>query len=202
MNKDYDKLLSVKTKNIGMQAIEQHENYSPYEATPYPLLYTLFNSYQLTETDVFVDFGCGTGRILFFVQHIYNSFVVGIEMNEQLYKKTKQNKQRYLQNQNSTTDKIAVIHAHAEKYTIQEEENKFYFFNPFSSDVFAQVIENIGHSYEKKRRTIDLIFYYPRMEYINFLKQHTPFTLFKEIKIPGLYNINNNERFLVYRLDK
>lgn len=202
MNKDYDQLLSIKTKDIGMQAMEQHANYSPYEATPYPLLYTLFNSYPLTDTDVFVDFGCGTGRIIFLVHHLFDVFVVGIEMNEQLYKKTIQNKQIYLQNHSGKTDEIAVIHSRAEEYKIQEAENKFYFFNPFSVGIFSKVIENIVQSYERNRRTIDLILYYPMEEYTEFLKQQTPFVLFKEIKIPGLYNRNSRERFLIYRLEK
>src|SRR5690625_4771002 len=184
MNKDYDQLLSIKTKNISVQMENQSRSYSPYEATPYPLLYTLFSSYKLNEDDVFVDFGCGTGRILFLVHHLFTSSVVGIEMNEQLYKKTVQNKLRYLQNVSGIIDKIAVINSRAEKYPIRKKENIFYFFNPFSIEVFSLVIDNIVQSFEKNQRTIDLILYYPMEQYIQFLTHQTSFTLFQEIKIP------------------
>lgn len=202
MKRDYDQLLSVQTTNIGRQTMEDSENYSPYEATPYPILSALFNSYQLTERDVFVDFGCGKGRILFYAHHLFKATVVGIEIDQQLYNKTMQNKEGYLKNDRLAEEKIEVVHCPAEAYLIQEEENKFYFFNPFTIEVFEKVIANILHSYEKKKRTVDLIFYYPWEQYIQYLKECTSFTLVKKIKVPGLYNINNNERFLIYRLHK
>lgn len=202
MNKDYDQLLSVQTKNISTQVESQSGHDSPHEATPYPLLYTLFRAYQLTESDVFVDFGCGTGRVLFLVHHLFESSVVGIEKDEQLYKQSMQNKQRYLQNSLGKIDKITITNSRAETYHIQAAENKFYFFNPFSKDVFEKVIENIVQSYERNCRTIDLVFYYPWDTYVDFLTSKTPFTLFKEVKIPGLYERNTRERFLIYRLEK
>lgn len=200
MNKNCDQLLSIQTKNIRLQTSELSEHYSPYEATPYPILQALFQSYQLTDRDVFVDFGCGKGRIIFLVHYLFTSSVVGIEMNEQLYETSLQNKRNYLKNNRSERAKISIIREFAETYRIQNEENIFYFFNPFSIDVFAKVIENILHSYERKRRTIDLIFYYPRDEYINYLKEQTPFKIVKEVEVPGLYEINKEERFLIYRL--
>ena len=45
----------------------------------------------------------------------------------------------------------------AEQYEIQKTENIFYFFNPFSADIFKKVVKNIMKSYEEHNRTMHLI---------------------------------------------
>lgn len=200
MHKDYDKLLAVNTKNLGM-TLEQSTTYNPYEATPYSILHALFDAYKLEKTDVFVDFGCGKGRLLFYVHNLFGSYVKGIEMDEQLYEKTVQNKQKYLRKIKSDNNFINVERCLAEEYDVKEDENKFYFFNPFSGEVFQKVIENIIKSIEKYPRIVDIILYYPLDDYINYLEEETSFQCVQEVQIPGLYNINQSERFLIYQLE-
>jgi hypothetical protein len=55
-------------------------------------------------------------------------------------------------------------------------------------------------SVEKFKREVDVILYYPSEDYIYYLENHTSFELIKEIPLPGLYENNANERFLIYRL--
>jgi len=54
-------------------------------------------------------------------------------------------------------------------------------------------------SVEKHPREIDIILYYPISDYIDYLEIMTPFELHREIQVPHLYKINNDERFLIYR---
>lgn len=201
MYKDYDQLLDVKTTNRRVST-NQPLYYNHYEATPYPILYALFQKYEIKETDGFVDFGSGKGRVLFYIHNHFGASVTGIEMNEQLYQKTIENKVKYYQHANSVHSPIHVKKCLAEEYDIKDTDNKFYFFNPFSVQIFREVVENILHSVEKKAREVDIILYYPSNEYIHFIKKNTPFQLAKEIRVPGLYTINNRERFLIYRLHK
>lgn len=200
MHKDYDNLLAVNTKNSGMTS-EQSITYNQYEATPYSILHALFDAYKLERTDVFVDFGCGKGRLLFYVHNHFQASVTGIEMNEQLYNKTVQNKKRYLKRIKSNNESIKVKHFLAEDYKIGKQDNKFYFFNPFSVEVFSKVVDNILRSIESRQRETDIILYYPRQDYVRYLEENTPFECIKEVKIPGLFNLNKNERFLVFRYD-
>jgi hypothetical protein len=55
-------------------------------------------------------------------------------------------------------------------------------------------------SVEKYKREVDVILYYPSEDYIYYLENNTLFELIKEIQLPGLYENNANERFLIYRL--
>ena len=64
-----------------------------------------------------------------------------------------------------------------------------------------KVINNILLSVEKDNRTVDLILYYPTIEYIEFLETNTSFELFEEVKVPRFYEVNDNERFLIFRYE-
>lgn len=205
MHTDYDQLLAVQTKNKSFKPA-QDAIYNPYEATPYSILHALFDQYQLVETDRFVDFGCGKGRLLFYAHHLFGVHVTGIEMDRILYEKAVHNKQLYLErsnleNSNKKNPSIQIECCLAEQYDVKERENKFYFFNPFSGEVFEKVIQNIVQSVERYPRIVDVILYYPLKEYIHYLEQQTVFERVQEVKIRGLSRINPEERFLIYQLN-
>lgn len=200
MNKDYDKLLHIKTTYLGIYP-DQSSHYNHYEATPYSILYTLFRDYQLEKTDGFVDFGSGKGRLLYYVHSLFGSAVTGIEMNEKLHQVTLQNKETYLRKGKKHGNPIQIECCLAEDYQVQKVDNCFYFFNPFSVQIFMKVVRNILESVEEEERSVDIILYYPTTEYIHYLETKTSFELLQEIQIPGLYPKNENERFLIYRLE-
>jgi hypothetical protein len=93
-----------------------------------------------------------------------------------------------------------LLNCFAEEYNINPSDNKFYFFNPFSIQIFIKVIGNILTSVEEYERTVDVILYYPSDDYIYFLENNTAFVLLNEIKLPYLYDNDSRHSFLVYRL--
>ncbi len=196
----YEKLLNIKT--LGEQKIfYQSLHYSRYEPTGYSALQILSKQYNFTAEDSVIDFGCGKGRLNFYINHFFDSTVTGIEMNTFFYKKAINNKKEYLKKHKKNNDKINFVNCLAEEYNINPSDNKFYFFNPFSTHIFITVIENILTSMEEHKRTVDVILYYSSEEYIYFLQDNTPFELIKEIKLPELYDKNPRESFLIYRLN-
>jgi SAM-dependent methyltransferase len=197
--KDYDVLLGVKTE--GNQAgFGRFLHYHRYEPTPYSDLAVLFNDYSLKSTDRVVDFGCGKGRLNFYVHYLFNVSVVGIEMNEGFYTDAVENRKNYIKKHPSSKDKIHFHCCLAEEYVIDKLDNRFYFFNPFTIQIFMNVINNILFSVEQYEREVELILYYSSDEYIYFLENQTSFELKEEIILHGKYEYNPNERFLVYRL--
>ena len=96
---------------------------------------------------------------------------------------------------------IRFEHIFAEGYEIEPKDNRFYFFNPFSIQIFQKVINNILLSVEHNPRSVDVILYYPTMEYIRFMEVNTAFELLKEVRVPELYEQNKNERFMIYRYE-
>ncbi|MCM3735787.1 SAM-dependent methyltransferase [Bacillus cytotoxicus] len=195
----YDAVLNIKT--VGEQkGFYKSLHYHRYEPTPYSALETLFTQYDLKSSDRVVDFGCGKGRLNFYIHHFYQASVVGIEMNEVFYKEAMENRDRYIKREKKGRDKIHFQCCLAQEYEIDPLDNKFYFFNPFSVQVFMNVINNILFSVEQAEREVELILYYPSEDYIYFLDNQTSFELKEEVRLPGLYERNLNERFLVYRL--
>ncbi|TQR20094.1 class I SAM-dependent methyltransferase [Psychrobacillus vulpis] len=197
---DHDRLLRIKTEGI-REWQHQTSHYNRYEATPYMALEALFDEYTCTTFDKFVDFGCGKGRFPFYIHHHLHISVTGVEMNGQLYQEAMENLARYTERSKRTRASISFENALAEEYEVEPIENRFYFFNPFSIQIFQKVIRNILLSVENHPRSVDVILYYPTSEYIQFLEQNTAFELLREVKVPVLYDQNSNERFLIFRYE-
>ncbi len=194
----YEKLLAIKT--TGEQKIFNASiHYHRYEPTSYAALEALTNKYDFTEKDSIVDFGCGKGRLNFYINYFFNSFVTGIEMNNFFYKQAIENKKSYFQTNKGKRDNINFLNCLAERYTINPPDNKFYFFNPFSMQIFAKVLKNILASIEVNERAVDIILYYPSNDYIYFLDTNSSFVLLDEIKVPHMYDNDPRHKFLVYR---
>lgn len=196
--KERDRSLHIQTRSAG-ERINQTAHYHHYEATSYWMLDELFKVYKVDRSGTFVDFGCGKGRVLFYVHSHFNIPVVGVEMNDQLYREALMNEASYLQNKKKMKQPIRVEHGIAEEYRINELDCCFFLFNPFSLEIFMKVIQNILRSVEESRRSVDVILYYPAEEYMDYLETNTSFTLVQEVKMPKLSDINPREKFSVYR---
>ena len=195
----YERLFNIKTTGEQQGFYESH-HYNRYEATSYFALETLFKEYTLSSNDCIVDFGCGKGRLSFYINYYYNCKITGIEMNNNYFDICINNKKNYLKNYNKEKNKIEFLNIFAEKYKISSTDNKFYFFNPFSVQLFMKVINNMLISLEKSPRDIDLILYYPSDEYIYYLENYTGFLLYKEIELPNLSINDKRQKFSIYRL--
>ena len=195
----FDELLNIET--VGEQkGFYDSMHYHRYEPTPYHALEKLFEQYELKSSDRIVDFGCGKGRLNFYVHHFFQASAVGIEMNERFYKDAVANREKYMKKKKKDIEKVVFHCCLAEEYEIQPADNIFYFFNPFSVQIFMKVIYNILRSVEQSYREVQLILYYGSEDYIFFLENHYAFECKAEILIPGLFEKNTSEKFLIYTL--
>lgn len=196
----YEKLFHIHTRKERNDKPNKVISYHPYEPTPYEALEILFEEYDVKESDHIVDFGCGKGRLNFFIHYFYRASVTGIEMNEDFYQDAQKNRESYGKKTKQNVDCIQFFCCLAEEYQIKSTDNRFYFFNPFSIDVFRKVIDNIIISVQNNPRSVEVILYYAHEDYIYFLEDETLFELVKEVQLPHLYKRNPYERFLIYRL--
>lgn len=196
---DYDTLLNIKT---GDRQIGFHRSfhYHRYEPTPYAALEEIFRHYELESRDRVVDFGCGKGRLNFFVHHLFQSTVIGVEMNDEFYEDCMRNLSTYREKTKIRTGSISFCHCLAEDYEINPADNRFYFFNPFSVQIFIKVINHILLSVESFPRDIEILLYYSSDDYVHYLEDHPLFQLRKEVVLTGEFAKNEYERFLVYGL--
>lgn len=192
----YEQRLNIRT--TGLREWRNHPHYNRYEATPYQALEELFKVYRLEESDEVVDFGCGRGRVPFYIHNRFQVPVTGVEVNDKTFEEALDNKRSYRHIANHIEAPIRFDFALAEQYEVDETDNIFYFFNPFSVDIFKKVVGNILRSVEKEDRPIDLILYYPLGSYKRFMAKKTPFKLLNKVRVPGAQD--KLEKFLIYRL--
>lgn len=192
--KKYDRELGIRTE--GLREWGGTTEYNRYEATPYKALDALFKSYRFKKNQRVVDFGCGRGRVTFAIHDKFKVPITGIEAHDQTFGEALVNQERYLFKTRQSEIPVNLEYGLAEDYQIHPEENCFYFFNPFSVDVFAQVMDNIMTSLKANPRTIDVILYYPLAEFKTVMEGHS-FRLINKIDVPSL--AERREKFLIYR---
>ena len=190
----WDKLLQIKTTGRDDSNADQY-NY-PYEPTPYSVLERLANSGLIRKKDVVLDYGCGKGRVDFFLSYQTRAKTIGIEYDERIY-------QGAIENQRTAVSggKTKFELANAENYEVSSEVNRCYFFNPFSVELFRKVMARILESYYDNPREILLFFYYPSDEYVSYLMTSDELEFYDEISCGDLFDENDmREQILIFRL--
>lgn len=190
----YDRQLGIRT--VGLREWDGNDLYNRYEATPYEALDRLFQSYKFQKDDRVVDFGCGRGRVTFYIHNRFEVPIVGIEAHDKTYEEALDNKSSYRYRTKHIQAPIRLKYGLAEHYAVKPGENRFYFFNPFSPKVFRKVLANIVRSVVDHPRTVEVILYYPLPEYKKILHSHS-FQMINKIKVPSRGDFR--EKFLIYR---
>ena len=186
MEGTWDKLLKIKTSGRDDSNADQYRY--PYEPTPYCVLERLANSGYIRKKDVVLDYGCGKGRVDFFLSYQTRCKTIGIEYDERIYKNAVANQET------AVSGKRTEFHMkNAEQFEVPEEVNRCYFFNPFSVEILRTVMARIVESYYANPREILLCFYYPSDEYISYLMTVPEIEFYDEISCEDLFE-GNNER--------
>lgn len=196
--KKFDRNLHIRT--VGLREWGKEANkYNRYEATPYAALEQLCETYSFNEGDQLIDFGCGRGRVAFYIHDRFNIPVTGVEAHDTTFEEALINEEMYRKSRAHLDAPLLFEFALAEQYDVADDYNKFFMFNPFSVHIFKKVITNIVKSHERHPRTIELILYYPMNDFIHYLRTRTSFELINKIKVRngehGSYG-----RFEIYRL--
>jgi predicted RNA methylase len=189
----WDKLLQIQT--IGRDDLSADEYHHPYEPTPYCVLERLAESGLIGQNDVVLDYGCGKGRVGFFLSYRTKAKTIGIEYDERIYESA-------INNRKSTISRIKpdFVLTRAEEYAVPTEVNRCYFFNPFSVEILRKVMARIIESYYEHPREVFLFFYYPSDEYISYLMTVDELEFYDEIECDDLFAGDDRERIMVFWL--
>lgn len=194
----YDKKLNISTRGIVNWPLGVNLEYFRTESTLYRDLNRFIKEYDLLPQAKLVDFGSGKGRIVYYFNYYWDIPTTGIEFSRTAYRQLTNNFNRYAEKFPALSEKITIHEMKAEEYIIKEDDNIFYFFNPFTVAIFKEIFTNIKKSLEKNPRIVDIIIYYPGFNYTHYLEQETDFHFIQLIKTRKYY-INSRECFKVYR---
>lgn len=186
--------LSLQIKTCGRDESGADQYHHPYEPTPYCVLERLAESGFFGRNDVVLDYGCGKGRVGFFLSHRTKAKTIGIEYDAHIYAGA-------LENKKTAKAKAGFVLTRAEEYEVPPDVNRCYFFNPFSAEIMHKVMARIIESYYEKPREIFLFFYYPADEYISYLMTVDELEFYDEIECDDLFEgKDNRERIMIFQL--
>ena len=114
----WDKLLHIKT--MGKDDSQSDQYRYPYEPTPYSVLQRLANTGLIRKNNMLLDYGCGKGRVDFFLSYQTRCRCLGVEYDERIY------------------ERVSFSLANAEEFQLPEQIDRIYFFNPFSVEILRK----------------------------------------------------------------
>ena len=189
---NWDRLLHVHTTGRDDTRSDQYRY--PYEPTPYSVLERLLNTGMIRKENTLLDYGCGKGRVDFFLTYQTRCHSIGVEYDDRIYEKAMENKQSAV-----SGERISFVLVNAEEYKVPEAVDRVYFFNPFSLEILRKTVARIIDSYYEHPREIQLFFYYPSDEYISYLMTVDEFSFLDEISCQDLFEGNDpRERMVVF----
>ncbi len=190
----WDKKLNIRTGGRDDTHADQYR--FPYEPTPYRVLDRLAGSGYIDQQSVVLDYGCGKGRVDFFLAHQCGCLCYGVEYDDRIYEMARRNMEKAL-----SSSKVDIVHANAEQYEVPSSVNRIFFFNPFSVEILRSVMERIRDSWYGNPREILLFFYYPSDEYVSWLMTVEELTFLDDIDCRDLFLGNIRfERIMVFEM--
>ena len=191
--KNWDGALQIRT--MGRDETNADEYHHPYEPTPYCVLERLVKSGLFDREDMVLDYGCGKGRVGFFLSYRTKAKTIGIEYDERIYEEA-------LENRRTTVSRVKpeFVLTRAEEYAVPRDVSRCYFFNPFSVEILRKVMARILESWYEDPREIFLFFYYPSDEFIAWLMTVEELEFYDEIECEDLFRGDPRERIMIFQL--
>lgn len=188
----WDKLLQIRTMGRDDSSADQYRY--PYEPTPYSVLERLADSGRIRKGNTLLDYGCGKGRVDFFLSYQTRCRSIGIEYDRRIYEKAMQNRETAV-----GSARVSFELANAEHFSVPGTVDRFYFFNPFSVEILKKVISRILDSWYDNERSMQLFFYYPSDEYISWLMTVDELLFSDEIDCRDLFPGNDpREKIVIF----
>lgn len=191
---DYDVQLHIKT--TGRDDSRSNTYNYPYEPTDYAVLERLAGEGYIDKKSLLIDYGCGKGRVSFYLVFQTGCKAIGIEYDERLYNKAVKNVESFSKPYNVRFECVNAV-----DYVVPDKADKIYFFNPFSKELLQSVLLRIKESFYDNPRVIQLFFYYPSDEYVAVLSTDEEIDFVDEIDCSDLFEKEDSrERILIFQL--
>lgn len=145
----------VELEELGLAGAGR-QNYQP---AGWMCLRRILPSREVTERDVFVDFGSGMGRMVLQAARYPFRKVIGVELAEPLHKVACENIDRH--RHRLCCPDIELVHADMLDYEIPEEVTVAFLYNPLRGKSFAALVERLLRSIEHNPRPLRIIYLNP-----------------------------------------
>ena len=126
-----------------------------YQPLPWLLLRNAIDALPVTREDVFLDYGCGMGRVLLMVARREVKRVMGIELFAQLADIARQNVNAARPRLRSP---VEIIVDDATAWEVPDDVTVAFLFNPFVGTVMAAAQRRLADSLARKPRRLRVVY--------------------------------------------
>ena len=145
-----------------------------------------------------LDYGCGKGRVDFFLSAQTRCQSIGVEYDDRIYAKAMENKKAA-----ASGARTEFVLESAENFPVPVEVDRVYFFNPFSLEILRKAMARLLESCYENPREIQLFFYYPSDAYISYLMTVPELEFLDEIDCMDLFpGGDSRERVVIFTIQE
>jgi SAM-dependent methyltransferase len=136
-----------------------HPDRNLYGASAWHVLPRALRYTGVSESDVFVDFGCGKGRVL--QQAAKRPFrrVIGVEISPALAAAARRGLAARRSRRRGPD--VQVVVSDAADFRVPDDMTIAYLFHPFRDETLDAVLRNVVDSLDRNHRTVHLIYVHP-----------------------------------------
>jgi len=125
----------------------------PYGVAGWRSLQVILKRGDVGPADVFVDFGCGKGRVLYLASRYPFQRIIGVDLSRQMIEAARRNLRG--------RPHVQLEVANAAEWPVPDDLSFGFLHNPFPDPVFEAVAGNLLESLGRKPRTFRLIYRRP-----------------------------------------
>lgn len=131
-----------------------------YLPLSYLALKSVFNTFSVKpNSDVFIDYGSGMGRVPLFAANYPFKKVIGVELSDKLNQVAIQNLK--LVQDRLVCKNVEIYEGDAREYPVPNDATIIYFFMPFGADILSEVLNKIHQSVINSPRKLTILYVYP-----------------------------------------
>ncbi len=135
------------------------ENSESYEAIDYGTFGCVIRRIAIHPDDVFLDYGCGMGRVIVLAARQPFRRVIGVELAPRLCALAEKNLQ--IAQRRLRCNEVKIVNLDASNFVVPDEVSVVWLFSPFFGEVMKKVTARIRESLEAAPRGITIIHVIP-----------------------------------------
>ena len=124
-----------------------------YRVAGWRSLQVILRPEEVSPNDVFVDFGCGKGRVLYLASRYRFARIIGVELSQDMAARARRNLRRQ--------PRVTVEVANAADWKVPDDVTVAFFHHPFPNAVFERVTRNLLRSDGEQPRPLRIVYRRP-----------------------------------------
>lgn len=134
-----------------------------YQPSSWLTLPRVLRRSEVSPDDVFIDFGCGMGRMVLEAALFYPlARVIGVELSPELARVAQRNIDR--NQRRLKARQVEIVASDVLEYEIPDDVTIAFFYNPFYGPIFAYVVRGLIASVDRVPRRLRIVYQNPYEE--------------------------------------